>query len=283
MAAGHTATRGASVTMPAPSRDTTDALPAMRAARHASVLLASAAMLALAACSDSEDSASVVAPAQAQTTAPDAAPAPDATSAASTNAERQTDPSAATPPTSQGSVDVAELMAPGALPDVVIGDANAPVTIIEYASLTCPHCAAFHKDAWPAIKADYVDTGVAKMIIRETPFDQRALAGFMLARCVPADRRTSMVDVLFDQQATWAQAENASTALLSIARLAGMSETDFRACLENRELQGQIVQVLEKAQADFGVNATPTFFVNGERYAGAMSADQMAALIEAAR
>lgn len=258
------------------SQSASETVPSMRAARHASVLLASAAMLALAACSESEDSASIVSPAQAQEAAtPSAGGTPPAA--------RMTDPASATAPTPQGTVDVAALMAEGALPDIVIGEADAPVTIVEYASMTCGHCAAFHNDAWPAIKADYVDTGIAKVIVRESPFDQRSLAAFMLARCVGPERRSSMVDVLFKQQSSWAQAENASVALLSIARLAGMSEPDFRACLENSELQGQIVQTVEKAQADYGVSGTPTFFINGDRFVGAMSADEMAAVIETKR
>ena len=258
------------------SHTATETVPAMRAARHASVLLASAAMLALAACSESEDSASIVSPAQAQEAAA-------GSGGATPPATRMTDPAGATAPTAQGTVDVAALMAEGPLPDVVIGEANAPVTIVEYASMTCGHCATFHNEAWPEIKADYVDTGIAKVIVRESPFDQRSLAAFMLARCVGPERRQSMIDVLFKQQSNWAQAENASVALLSIARLAGMSEPDFRACLGNSELQGQIAQTVEKAQADYGVSGTPTFFINGDRFVGARSAEEMAAVIETTR
>ncbi|WP_192843038.1 DsbA family protein [Aureimonas frigidaquae] len=198
-------------------------------------------------------------------------------------ATRQTDASAATAPQSQGSVDTAALMAPGALPDIVIGNPDAPVTIVEYASLTCSHCADFHANAYPAIKADYLDTGVAKLVLREFPFDPRALAGFMLARCVPEDRRTAMVDVLFDQQRQWAMAENASVELLAIARQAGMSQEQFTACLQNAELQGKVMEVQKRGQDEFGVAATPTFFINGDRYAGAMTANEMAAVIEAHR
>ena len=147
--------------------------------------------------------------------AQEAAPAGNGTAAPA--AERRTDPSAATAPQSQGSVDVEALMAEGALPDVVLGDPNAPVTIVEYASLTCPHCATFHNSALPDIKADYVDTGIAKVILREFPFDPAALAGFMLARCVPEERREPRISVLFQQQQSWARAENVSAALLSHA------------------------------------------------------------------
>ncbi len=232
-----------------------------RAGRRGATLLGGAALLALAAS----------APAHSQS-APATAPAE--------TAARATNPSAATAPASTGSVDVAQLMAPQALPDIVVGNPDAPVTIVEYASMTCSHCADFHSESYPAIKTDYLDTGKAKLILREFPFDPRALGAFMLARCAGDDKRTAMVDVLFDQQTTWATAQNASTELLKIAQLAGMTQDQFTACLSNTELQGQIVAVQKAGQDQFGVNATPTFFINGDRYAGALSADEMAAVIE---
>ncbi|WP_374754474.1 DsbA family protein [Aureimonas sp. AU4] len=187
---------------------------------------------------------------------------------------------AAEAPAPEGTADVAKLLAPQALPDVVLGDPNAKVTIIEYASMTCSHCRDFHSETWPTIKRDYVDTGKAKFILREFPFDPRALAAFMLARCAGDDKRTAMVDVLFDQQREWAGAENASVALLKIAQLSGMSQDQFKACLSNSDLQTKVVAVQAAGQNDFGVSATPTFFVNGDKYAGALSPEQMAAVIE---
>ena len=103
------------------------------------------------------------------------------------------------------------------------------MTIVEYASMTCSHCAHFHSTTYPLIKKDFMDTGKAKLIIREFPFDPRALAGFMLARCTGDDaKRTAMVDVLFSQQDDWARSQNASAALLKIAKLAGMSQDEFK-------------------------------------------------------
>ena len=183
-------------------------------------------------------------------------------------------------PQAQGTVDAEALMQPGELPDIVIGNPDAPVTIVEYASLTCSHCADFHANAYPTIKTEYLDTGVSKLIVREFPFDPRALAGFMLARCVPEERRTAMIDVLFDQQRQWAGAENASVELLAIARQAGMSQEQFTACLQDSDLQKKVMAVQQRGQSEFGVNATPTFFINGNRYAGAMSAEEMGAVIE---
>ena len=184
-------------------------------------------------------------------------------------------------PKPAGTVDMSDLLKAGALPDKVLGQEDAPVTIVEYASMTCGHCANFHENSYPAIKADYIDTGKAKLIIREFPFDPRALAAFMLARCTQNDaQRTAMIDVLFDQQDVWARAENASTALLNIARLAGFTQESFAACLNNKELQEQIVATQERGQQEFGVDATPTFFVNGDKYAGSLPPDQIAAIIE---
>ncbi|TFF18054.1 DsbA family protein [Jiella endophytica] len=184
-------------------------------------------------------------------------------------------------PDAEGKVDVEKLMAAEELPDVVIGDKDAPVTIVEYASLTCSHCRDFHQVTYPAIKKDFIDTGKAKLIIREFPFDPRALAAFMLARCAGDDaKRTAMVDVLFDQQPQWAYSNQASAELLKISRLAGMSEEQFRACLNDKELQKKVVAVQQRGENDFGVSATPTFFVNGDKYAGALEPAQMAAVIK---
>lgn len=184
-------------------------------------------------------------------------------------------------PKSSGKVDVAELMKGEVLPDVVIGDANAPVTIVEYASMTCGHCANFHKVTYPVLKKDYLDTGKAKLILREFPFDPRALAAFMLARCGGDDKRTAMVDVLFDKQEQWATAKNASEELMNIARLAGFTQDSFVACLKNTDLQQKIVEVQKRGEKTFGVDATPTFFINGDKYSGDLSPEQMAAVIDA--
>ena len=188
---------------------------------------------------------------------------------------------AAKAPPAEGKVDVAVLMAEGPLPDVVIGDPKAPVTIVEYASMTCSHCADFHENTLPVIKKAYLDTGKAKLILREFPFDPRALAAFMLARCAPEGKRTAMVDVLFSQQESWARAENASEALLSISKLAGFSQESFTACLSDKELQRKVVETQQRGEKEFGVAATPTFFVNGNKYAGALPPAEMAAVIDA--
>lgn len=180
----------------------------------------------------------------------------------------------------EGTVDAAKIAEPGKLKDMVYGKADAPVTIIEYASLTCPHCADFTINTFPKIKEKYIDTGKARLIFREFPFDPRATAAFMLARCAPEDRYFPMVDVFFKQQQQWATAEDGEAALLQIAKLAGFTQESFKACLTNQQLLDDVRATMERGSKDFGVNATPTFFINGQKYAGALSVDEMSAIID---
>lgn len=183
-------------------------------------------------------------------------------------------------PASQGTVDMAKLLEPGILPDQVLGKADAPVTIVEYASMTCPHCAHFHATTLPEIKTKYIDTGKARLIMREFPFDPRAEAGFMLARC-SNDKYFPMVDVLFKQQNNWVRAQDAQAALLQISKLAGFSQESFNACLTNQKLLDDIRAVRTRGADEFKVDSTPTFFINGDRYAGALTVDEMSAIIDA--
>jgi protein-disulfide isomerase len=188
-------------------------------------------------------------------------------------------PGAKAPP-SAGTVDEAKLLAPGTLKDMVMGTADAPVTIVEYASMTCPHCAHFATTTLPTIKEKYIDTGKAKLILREFPFDPRAAAAFMLARCAPEERYYPLVEVLFKQQEQWAGAANAEEPLLQISKLAGFTQESFKACLTNQKLLDDVNAVRERGANEFGVNATPTFFINGTRYSGALSVDEMSAIID---
>jgi protein-disulfide isomerase len=183
-------------------------------------------------------------------------------------------------PPSAGKVDEAKLMAAGSLKDMVMGKADAPVTIVEYASMTCPHCAHFATTTLPAIKEKYIDTGKAKLILREFPFDPRAAAAFMLARCAPEERYYPLVEVLFKQQEQWAGAANAEEPLLQISKLAGFTQESFKACLTNQKLLDDVNAVRERGASEFGVNATPTFFINGTKYSGALSVDEMSAVID---
>lgn len=204
--------------------------------------------------------------------------------AACTEAESQTAEgmAAAAPaamPQSFGTVDMDAVLKAGALPDMVLGNADAPVTIVEYASMTCPHCASFHANTLPVIKQKYIDTGKARLILREFAFDPRAEAGFMLARC-SKERYFPMVDVLFKQQQNWAGASDAREALLQISRLAGFSQETFEACLTDQALLDQIRAVKARGESEFRVDATPTFFINGTVYKGALTPEQMSAVID---
>ena len=183
-------------------------------------------------------------------------------------------------PTPEGSVDVAKLMAPGPLAEMSIGKDDAKVTIVEYMSMTCPHCARFENTVFEPIKAKYVDTGKVRFILREFPLDSRATAAIMLARCAPKEQYFPMVSALFRAQGTWAVADDGRAALLQMAKLAGFTQETFEACLTNQKLLDDVQATMQKGDKDFGVKATPTFFVNGKKYSGEMSVDTMSALID---
>ncbi|WP_404933407.1 DsbA family protein [Nitratireductor sp. L15S-10] len=182
-------------------------------------------------------------------------------------------------PPSSGTVDMEKLLEEGALEDKVLGDENAPVTIVEYASMTCSHCATFHTRTYPELKKKYIETGKVRFILREFPFDPRAEAGFMLARCSD-DKYFAMVDVLFKQQGNWAPVQDAQSALLKISKLAGFTQESFEACLTDQELLNKVRAVRARGASDFGVDATPTFFINGKKYSGSMSIEEMSAVID---
>ncbi len=177
-------------------------------------------------------------------------------------------------------IPVEELMASSPLPDIVQGKADAPVTIVEYASMTCTHCAAFHAETYPTLISKYVDTGKVKFILREFPLDPLATAGFMLARCEGPDKRSAVTDLLFSQQKNWAFVDKPLEALEGILKQTGMSKDAFETCLKDQKLYDNINEVRDRASQKFGVNATPTFFVNGTKASGEMTPDALAKLID---
>ena len=183
----------------------------------------------------------------------------------------------------------AELMKASPLGEMVLGDEKAPVTIIEYASMTCPHCANFHETAYPELKKRYIDTGKVRFIFREFPLDQLAAAAFMLARCsaqdvkaalpgaginqVSAQRYYGMIETLFAQQKTWA-VQRPLQPLLAIAKQAGLTEEAFNECLKNQKVLDAIEDVRQRG-GKLGVNSTPTFFINGKKFSGTLTIDEL--------
>jgi protein-disulfide isomerase len=165
-------------------------------------------------------------------------------------------------------VDIAELMKTGELPDNVLGKPDAPFTIVEYSSMTCPHCAAFHKEVLPKLKEKYIDTGKAKYIVREFPLDNVAAAAFMLGRCVDQAKYFDFVDLLYANQEEWAFKGNPIPGLQKFAKQVGFTEERFTECIKDEKLLKHIEWVRERASKQFAVKATPTFFINGVRLKG---------------
>lgn len=159
--------------------------------------------------------------------------------------------------------------------DMALGKADAPVTVIEYASMTCPHCARFHAETFKAFKEKYVDTGKVRMIFREFPFDGLALRASMLARCAGPERYFPMLEVLFQQQKQWTAAKDPLVALAQIGRLGGVSQEKFDACMKSEELSNAIVQNRLEGQQKHGVESTPTFLIEGEKLTGALTLAQL--------
>jgi len=177
-------------------------------------------------------------------------------------------------------VSPADLAVPGPLGDVALGPADAKVTIIEYASMTCPHCAAFHQETWPELKKRWVDTGKVRFVLREFPLDPLATAGFMLARCDGENKYYPIVDLLFSQQRAWAYAERPLDALRQMMKQAGFSQEKFDSCLKDQKLYDAVNAVKNRGMDTFKVESTPTFFINGQRHPGNLSIDEIEKVIK---
>lgn len=188
--------------------------------------------------------------------------------------------SLATVPAWAQSVDEDKLMKPGPLGEMVLGDEKAPVTIIEYASATCPHCANFHKGTYKELKKKYIESGKVRFVFREFPFDNASLAAFMIARCAPKDKYFPMIDILFQEQQKWAsRGADVRGELFKIARLAGFTQESFDKCLTNEEVAKGVIAVRDVGM-ELGVSSTPTFFVNGVQMKGNSNMAQFDAMIK---
>jgi protein-disulfide isomerase len=163
--------------------------------------------------------------------------------------------------------------------DVVVGSDKAPVTIIEYASMTCPHCAHFEMTTFPELKKRYIDTGKVRYMMREFPLDALAAAGFMLARCAGSDKYEAIIETLFAKQTDWV-VQQPIEPLKAIAKQFGFTEDSFNACLANQKVLDNIQVVRDHAVQKLGVQSTPTFFINGKRFVGDLSMDQIVKEVE---
>lgn len=164
--------------------------------------------------------------------------------------------------------------------DMALGQAGAPVTLIEYVSLTCPHCRWFHENVYPKLKADYVDTGKVRYVVRDFPLDWPAVQAAILARCAGPDRYFAFVDVLFQTFDEWTRAADHLKQLTQIGELGGLSRERFEACRADKDLEDGIFRSIQEAQAEYDVSGTPTLIVDGEKYEGSMRFDALAEYLD---
>ncbi len=195
-------------------------------------------------------------------------------------------PPAATPVTTTDASVLADLPKPIDSPltkaqdgDLVEGDANAPITMIEYSSLSCPHCAKFHNDVLPQMKTDFIDTGKVKLVIRDFPLNKQAADASLFAHCVSPMRYFSIVDILFKTQDQWLVQDHIGK-LAEIAATAGMDRPTFDACLADKAALEKIVASRKLAQDTFAVDSTPTFVVNGIKLSGEQQYPKLKALFD---
>ena len=157
---------------------------------------------------------------------------------------------------------------------LTMGKDDAPVKIVEYASMTCPHCAHFANETFEELKEKYIDTGKVQYEFREFPFDGLALRASMLARCAGPNRALPMIEVLFKQQAGWASAQDPIAELGKLGRLGGVSESKFKACMQDQALADAVLANRLHGEKEMNVTSTPTFFVNGDKISGAQPIEE---------
>ncbi len=164
--------------------------------------------------------------------------------------------------------------------DKIMGSADAPVTIIEYASLTCPHCANFHKNTLPKVKETYIDTGKVRIVFRDFPLNKPALEAAAIAHCMPAERYFAMLDVLFASQNEWSSQPDPKAALVQIGRTAGLDQAKIDACLSDQAMADRILARSQEAQQKYAIESTPSFIIGGKTIAGDRSFESFETLIK---
>jgi protein-disulfide isomerase len=181
-------------------------------------------------------------------------------------------------------VQVEELMEAGPLKEQAMGSDQAPVTVVEYASFSCSHCADFHTEVFPELKEKYIETGKVRYVLREFPLNNQAFAAAALARCVGDDKYFPFVDALYTTQKNWFCPDcDTEAGLKKLWKQAGLSEDQFKKCLDPKTNKAQLDAILEirkRGAEKFGVDSTPTFFVNGKKVAGVTSLEDLEKAIE---
>ncbi|MGF1626398.1 MAG: DsbA family protein [Alphaproteobacteria bacterium] len=166
--------------------------------------------------------------------------------------------------------------------DAVLGDPDAPVTIFEFSSLTCSHCAAFHVDILPEVKAELIESGMANLVVRHFPLDQLAMNAALVAECVPQGQFHSFIDVLYRTQESWVGSQNPMQAVLQTAMLAGVPEAGLSTCMQDQAVMNSVLAVRLRAQTELAIQSTPTFFVGGMMIRGAQPFHVFAEAVEVA-
>jgi protein-disulfide isomerase len=176
-------------------------------------------------------------------------------------------------------VDTATVLKPGPLPELAIGDASG-VPVVEYGSLTCPHCATFSREVFPELKKDYIDTGKVRFIFREFARNTLDVAAFLLARCVGDDKAFAAIELLFNQQDKWAFVDKPLDPLIAAMRPAGLTHDQAMACLKDQSKADAVVAIGKRATDEIKMTGTPTFVIDGKVYGGELTIDQLKAILD---
>ncbi len=179
------------------------------------------------------------------------------------------------PAQAQGAFPMSEMLKPGPLPEMSMGKADAPITIIEYASMTCIHCAKFHENVFPYLKEKYIDAGKVRLIYREFPLDPLAAAASMLIRCQPQDKFFDLLGLFNEKRDTWISREKPVDALANFAKQIGFTEASFKTCITDQKLFDQLNEVRARGTDAFKIDGTPTFFVNGRKSVGISTKEEL--------
>jgi protein-disulfide isomerase len=247
-------------------------------ARLASAALLAAGALLLSACS-SNTSLSTAG------TAPDAAASGGAFPAGATSRDTPFNAFGAIPDPSEGArkiienPTIADVMQAGPLPEMTLGRADAPVTIVQYASLTCPHCRAFHRDTFPEFKRTYIDTGKVRFIMREFPIGKQSGNATIALRCAPPDKYFTLYGKFMEQQSAWVSQEVRLDPIFAVATQVGMTRAQFESCLENQAMIDGLKWVKERGRT-LGVIGTPNFFVQGKLVKKTLTMSDIRDLVE---